>query len=288
MLRYQRPEEPVEFARAVAAERAKITRLASQGRVSSTDFRKLWSPFKPAFAERQHGKCGFCEMRVIGTHLGDVEHYRPKAMLQALPIERSRWGREEQHSTKVVGRELHPPLCETGYHWLAYEWNNYLLACDACNRWWKMNLFPVRENPRPLPPQPGQPETPLLLNPFEGEDPTAHLAFTALGQIEPHEASLYGRATIDTCGLDRESLRQSRHERAEDAFRQLRVLAMELDADHLASACEAGELLVRWGRPESLVHPGMVRAIVLQGSGYRDWEEFVSWLAELRQVLSSS
>ena len=46
-----------------------------------------------------NSKCGFCEKDVT-DHTPHVEHYRPKAK----------------------------------YWWLAYSWDNLLLACEECNR----------------------------------------------------------------------------------------------------------------------------------------------------------
>ena len=43
-----------------------------------------------------HGKCAFCEMKVEQYH---VEHYRPKTI----------------------------------YYWLAFSWDNLLMACSTCN-----------------------------------------------------------------------------------------------------------------------------------------------------------
>ena len=76
---------------------------------------------KQALIAAQHGKCCFCE-RKIGAE-GDVEHFRPKASF--CQGERS-------------------PLERPGYYWLAYEWDNLLLACPICNQRFKRNYFPLR------------------------------------------------------------------------------------------------------------------------------------------------
>ncbi|MDQ2687964.1 MAG: hypothetical protein M3Y28_08875, partial [Armatimonadota bacterium] len=61
---------------------------------------------KQALMDAQHGKCCYCE-RVIGED-GDVEHFRPKAAV-------------------CQGAGL--PQETPGYYWLAYDWDNFLLAC---------------------------------------------------------------------------------------------------------------------------------------------------------------
>ena len=75
---------------------------------------------KNALIKAQHGKCCFCE-RKTGKD-GDVEHFRPKAGCRQTP----------------KGSLLRP-----GYYWLAYDWDNLLLSCSACNQRHKRNLFPL-------------------------------------------------------------------------------------------------------------------------------------------------
>ena len=75
---------------------------------------------KQALIAAQYGKCCFCE-RKIGVG-GDVEHFRPKA---------------------AVRQSRNTPLLRPGYYWLAYDWDNLLLACSECNQRHKKNLFPL-------------------------------------------------------------------------------------------------------------------------------------------------
>ena len=57
-----------------------------------------------------HGRsCAYCDRNLPGTDRGDVEHFRPKSI----------------------------------YWWLAYSFDNYLLACTACNSSYKGNKFPL-------------------------------------------------------------------------------------------------------------------------------------------------
>lgn len=57
---------------------------------------------RQALHKAQHGKCAYCERKLVRTD-GDVEHYRPKAAVQQ-------------------GRQDSPRV--PGYYWLAYKWSN--------------------------------------------------------------------------------------------------------------------------------------------------------------------
>ncbi len=97
-------------------------------------------------------------------------------------------------------------------------------------------------------------------------DPANHLAFDELGQIEAYENSLVGKKTIETCGLDRESLRDAREEKADFTHKQVKLFARQKNSKEkekiLKNIWKAG-----WIEYE---HAGMVRAIFQQDTG-------VSW-----------
>ncbi len=261
MMRFSRPEEPPGFAAHVKAAREHVEDALREERPlqdGDTDFPPLWRErhYKDRLARAQRGKCGYCE-RDITTHGGDVEHYRPKGRLEALPADRRKWG-EEHLATGLmkVSRSLEK-LCDQGYSWLAYEWTNYLVSCARCNQKWKRCLFPVAEEPRAVPPERSVLETPLLLDPFGDEDPVKHLAFTDLGQIEPRDGSPRGRATIDTCGLDQASVTLSRLEKARHVHDLLIDFLRAKDPeDHKRLV----DRLLDMGNDER-EHAGMVRSI---------------------------
>ena len=201
MLRFQQPDEPTGFARAVAAARRKLEAAVTRSKpLTEEDFGNAWRAFKQVFCDAQHGKCGYCEASIEGTQFGDMEHYRPKASVERIAASVSRPWRGE-------GRALLEPVCTPGYWWLAYEWRNYLYACQLCNEKWKFTLFPLRGgNPTSLARGCDGDEEPLLLNPFEATPPERHLCFDASGRILPKDGSPVGEATIETCGLHREPL----------------------------------------------------------------------------------
>jgi len=106
-------------------------------------------------------------------------------------------------------------------------------------------------------------EAALLLDPFGMESPFFHLAFDDLGQVQAFENSRIGYETIVTCGLDRESLRSSRYEKAVRAFFLLKRLSVAETTD------ETKEILADFyelGRAQ-YVHSGMVRCVFVQNTG---------------------
>lgn len=106
-------------------------------------------------------------------------------------------------------------------------------------------------------------ETALLLDPFGPESPVSHLVFDDLGQVQAAAGSRIGAETIITCGLDRESLRSSRFEKAVRAYSLLRKLSMSSTQD------ETRQILADFyelGRSE-YVHSGMIRCIFVQNTG---------------------
>lgn len=201
MLRFQRPKPPPGFAREIGpALRATRKAIAAGER---PELPELWGKHKAAFSAAQHGKCGYCEMFAL-NHPSAVDHFAPKGAVHVLVSD----GIELEDLSNVRDRETRE-ISGTGYYWIAYDWNNWLLACERCNTRWKGSLFPVREDPHPCPPHPRRRYTALLLNPYGPADPVDHLDFNSLGQIFPRTGSAVGDATIRTCGLERESLRRA-------------------------------------------------------------------------------
>lgn len=258
MIQYPRPPEPPMFADHCRPFSDAIKDILDEPRdPGSKEFGDPWGSFKPEFVKAQHQKCGYCEVYAI-THDGPVEHYAPKAELRRLRDK----GIEKPNSTNVRGRtsEL---LSKRGYHWRAYEWSNYLYACNICNKW-KKNFFPVNDDEaRTIPPDHANPEMPLLLNPFD-DDPQPHLRFDDLGAISPKNNSLRGQATIEVCGLDRPSLTIARQPVCTNAYK---LSSRFLDALAAQPTPDAGKLkevagdLVDQGAPQQQF-AGVLRSIV--------------------------
>lgn len=149
---------------------------------------------KSALVAMQHGKCAFCESKILHITPGDVEHFRPKAGFR-------------QASDDV--------LIEPGYYWLAYDWDNLLLSCSECNRRHKKNLFPLAN--------PAQRsglhhrttdirlEEPLFVDPSR-EDPTKVIEFNRHVPRPRSRQAKRGKAIIAGLGLDRTALNEARNE----------------------------------------------------------------------------
>jgi hypothetical protein len=270
MLRYSTPpDEPNNFSGHVKTARDKIDEIIRNNTIpASADFDDSWKSFKGALFRSQHQKCGYCEL-FLGTHPGDVEHYRPKAELQELSDDETSWGEEDKDVFNVVGRRP-VKVSDSGYWWAAYSWQNYLAAFNRCNSGWKRNLFPIKEKPRKAPAQ-GNQEIELLLNPFYGEDPADHLEFDKLGQVKALNNSEFGRATILTCGLDRNSLVVARNEKVTRAYELVRNYER---AKTTEKRTEVLNDFFKMGL-ETYEFAGMVRAIFKQKLKlpWQEWKE---------------
>lgn len=81
-----------------------------RGNLPQHDFvTAYWKNAKNQLKKESHGKCAYCEATTSVVAHGDVEHYRPKSI----------------------------------YWWLAYDYDNYLYACQICNQVYKSDNFPV-------------------------------------------------------------------------------------------------------------------------------------------------
>ncbi|SMP41751.1 hypothetical protein SAMN06265222_101648 [Neorhodopirellula lusitana] len=142
------------------------------------------------------GKCAYCECYITDFQHGDVEHYRPKKGVtdeDDIPIKR----------VAGDGSQVEHP----GYYWLAYDWQNLLPSCIACNQATKVddtkigkhNRFPVTGTHAFDQSSIGS-EKPLLLNPLV-DAPEDHLEIdTATGLMV--EKSDRGKMSIQIFGLN--------------------------------------------------------------------------------------
>lgn len=248
-----------------SAAKAAKSRAAKKAAKKAIEFEaKVWQKYKTVFASVQFDKCGFCESDVTKTGYGDVEHYRPKGEI---------WERDPS-GKKVT-------LSETGYWWMAYEWDNYLFACAKCNQANKGSYFPVAQKPRRVPPSRRKlaHEQPLLLNPYDPTpDPAACLELSLdpplVGWLFERNNSAHGKATIDTCGLNRVELVRGRAEKATSACHlalKLRRRAGRRDWETLRDAYNLGR--------DDTEHTGMVRMIFEEVGGLA-WHDLVAACAQ--------
>lgn len=148
---------------------------------------------KQSLVDMHHGKCCYCESKVRHTGPGTIDHYRPKAAAQ---------------------QQVGVPLTRPGYYWLAYDWENLLFECVACNQTHKRNLFPLQNDAQralshlhPL-----NQEIPLLIDPSR-ENPVDFISFHEEYAFELN-GNLRGRITIQILALnDRPDLVEQRREK---------------------------------------------------------------------------
>ncbi|MBL8683157.1 MAG: hypothetical protein JNK05_28575 [Myxococcales bacterium] len=199
------------------AERARDAFEKSRKTSAEPEFNSaVWKELKEWLMQGPfQGKCGYCESLVTTNDYGDAEHYRPKGAVNKL--DGGSW------VPVVVGRKPHG-----GYWWLAYDWTNLFPACAKCNSGHKGENFPtakthVRATSRTVKKWTSdaldKEEEPLLLHPMragEANDPERHITFDIDGRAVPVDSSARARATIDTCGLNRDdgpnSLAEARRE----------------------------------------------------------------------------
>lgn len=118
-----------------------------------------WGLLKKWLANSSGDKCWYCEAKSTRAPL-DVDHFRPKLGITV-------------DGVKLVGHE--------GYYWLAYEWWNFRLSCQRCNRpekqedgvlHGKANEFPIQDEAArcKLPTGSWASESPRLLDPCVATD----------------------------------------------------------------------------------------------------------------------
>lgn len=186
------------------------------------------SKIKRALIKAQHGKCGFCESHILTIASGDVEHFRPKG------------GYKQNDKEK--------DLSKPGYYWLAYDWNNFLLSCERCNRIYKKNLFPLLVNSKRCLSHNGniRQERPYFVNPLR-ENPKNLIGFRgpeAFGKDRRNR----GRKTITYLGLNRAGdgymdlieIRRDLYERTKATYRLSKKVAIPgvLEQDEIDEAIE--------------------------------------------------
>ncbi len=168
-------------------------------------------------------KCYYCESHIEHVAVLQVEHFRPKAKVEAID------NNNAVHS---------------GYYWLGLEWSNLLLSCPNCNgKKAKGNRFPLENFNRRVAPinpiintpqlpltydrtscianqNPLLDERPLLINP-EYEDPTPFLTFDEFGQI--YGVGDKGEKSVEIYTLDRDPLVAARQEKLNSIIRDINL-----------------------------------------------------------------
>jgi uncharacterized protein (TIGR02646 family) len=205
MIRIQRPPEAPEILRTHGkAEGTNLCNAHESGEREFTFKSAIYgdATVKAALIQAQHGKCAFCE-RYVGED-GDVEHFRPKAGC-------------------CQGKRT--TMQRPGYYWLAYDWDNLLLACSACNSRNKRNLFPLADDTTRARCHTDDltRESPLFINPAE-EDPEALIGWRK-EVAYPIKNDKRAKQTIEELGLNRPALIHSRRKAFEEIAKALPDIA---------------------------------------------------------------
>jgi uncharacterized protein (TIGR02646 family) len=140
-----------------------------------------WKVVKDALMKMHHGKCCYCEKQIERADL-HVEHFRPRGALR-----------------QAADADNEYP----GYYWLAYSWDNLLLACPTCNVT-KRSTFPL-ENPEQRARSHNDDlasEKATFVNPAV-DDPRDHIRFK---DDAPYPLTECGRRTINELELHRDEL----------------------------------------------------------------------------------
>jgi hypothetical protein len=227
MLPLVRPPPHPDFARDAANHVDALRAVASAGvTITGKHFkgRTLWSVPKHKAqlvgATQRPAKCAWCERHQEAKRELNVEHFRPKAEVTC-------WDGAPPLVSDTPPRQRR---VSDGYWWLAFAWANYSLACDTCNQTWKRNLFPVAGARVPHGEGMEHREVPLLLHPLEPFRTADHFAWDELGYIDA--VSDRGRATIITCGLNRNQLVNRRRATTRNVVRTIHDLYVQIDNEH--------------------------------------------------------
>lgn len=154
-----------------------------------------WGLLKKWLANASSHKCWYCEAKSRRAPF-DVDHFRPKLGITV-------------DGVNLPGHN--------GYYWLAYEWWNFRLSCQRCNRpenddtdalRGKANEFPIHDEAQrcALPAASLDTELPRLLDPCVQADCEllAHGIDGEVKPVAPHGSWDYQRAryTIDRLGFN--------------------------------------------------------------------------------------
>ena len=124
----------------------------------------------------------------------------------------------EKVTLNIIGLNLKLKefLGHKGYWWLAYEWENLLIACKNCNESYKKTHFPLEDESKRAYNRNDsiQEEQPLLINPLE-ENPSQFIEFDLPVTDKPIMIKAIGRCrrgekTIQLTGINSKEVMEER------------------------------------------------------------------------------
>jgi len=200
----------------IATELANLRgKIAKGQKISYKDFNSAIyaaNDVKRQLLTDQHNKCIFCGCDLLAQDGGEVEHYRPKT---AYRQDRT------PHNTQ-----------KPGYYWLAYDWDNLLCSCHACNRR-KSTFFPLEDDAkREIANEKIDNEKPLIINPYT-EKPEksiifrSHVIYPVIDSCGNEDKK--GKATIDFLELNRNDLKELRKRKLNIFRKRMASLGLSFD-----------------------------------------------------------
>jgi len=101
MIRVWRGSEPTILARKKAAWTEALLKANTRDQEGRAESKYKHRAIKEALVNMFHGKCAYCESKIVHIDYGHIEHFRPKSLAQ--------------------------------FRRLTFDWNNLFLACAKCN-----------------------------------------------------------------------------------------------------------------------------------------------------------
>lgn len=217
-------EDTRAFEQRALKARERVVRRVGAGQPAGPFEDQIWRTGPvPEYLKHRNGpfrqKCAYCD-EAVGTSAfwADIDHFRPKGS-----------PRDAHGELAIIGTDAYgKPIPHPGYYWLAYDHQNYRLACERCNRECKRDYFPVVGVRAASPGYDGT-EEPLLVDPCGSDDPSLHLQILENGVLV--SLTDKGRATIEILGLNKRSLPDSRKE----AYKEMKRWIKEYVSQSLAS-----------------------------------------------------
>ena len=110
-----KPDDPEvkRWVRKASRKRAALSALTTHAeRKAFLQRNSIWNDFKPILIRYFGEKCWYSECDLTGS-FGDIDHFRPKLRSA------------DENDNEILNE---------GYWWLAYDYLNYRLSCEKCNR----------------------------------------------------------------------------------------------------------------------------------------------------------
>jgi uncharacterized protein (TIGR02646 family) len=176
-------------------------------------FPSIWGQAKEALAKMTNDKCSYCEGGINSARSGQVEHFKPKSLFPSL----------------------------------AYDWDNYFLACGGCNGA-KGNQWPAAEE---------------YLRP-DRKDPAKHIHFKIDGTVSARKTSREAGVTIEHFDLNRAWLVRRRKKHLKDMVGRMDDMTEVYKLDRALAIRLARKELGRLKDPANVYSAALTQCFLLE------------------------